>query len=243
VLGAGIVATAPALAMALVLGAAPHASAQEVAEVTVEAVHPLGGGEFHFIVDVASGGAPASDATVTATPTGPGGDTGSAVALDPTGDGVYQGPVSLPEDGTWSVRIDSSGPTGTLDYGYEVRGDTGTPAATTPPTTAPATTAAPAEPATTTTVAPATTTSTSSADVPSTEVDLASDGDDDGGSSNLPVVLLVVAAALVIAVAGVPLALRTIRQSTGASPPAHDADDATGKSEGTGDDTGPRISD
>jgi hypothetical protein len=242
VLGAGTLATA------LALGAAPAAAeapAQEGTTVTVEAVHPLTGGDFHFIVEVASGGAPASDATVTATPTSPGGDSGSAVVLEPSGDGVYQGPVSLPDDGTWTVRIASSGPTGTLDYGFEVSGDTGTPVApATTTTAAPTTTVAPAVPAatTTTTVAP----TTSAPAVASTEVALATNADD-GSDSSLPLVLLLVGAALVVALAGVPLALRIIRQSTQGRPTDGngngDADDSDGSATGPGDHAGPRISD
>jgi hypothetical protein len=212
-------------------GGATAAQAQGAAPgIAVEAVHALGDGQFHFIVDVAEA---ASGTTVTATPTSPSGDTGGAVTLPSSGSGVYQGPVPLPEDGTWTVTIASADPAGSIDYGFEVSGDTGTPTATTAPATGPttaptATTLAPATQAPTTIAPTLTTAPTEEASASAAQ---ASDSGDDGG---FPIVLVVIAAAVVVALAGVPLALRTIRKSPD---PAH----PTGS--GPSGPTGPFISD
>jgi hypothetical protein len=206
------------LVTALVLvGAAPAAQAHGGdPAISVEAVHSLGDGSFHFIVDMvyADDGDPISGKTVTATPVSPSGATGSAVTLPSTGDGVYQGPVPLPEDGTWTVKIASADPVGAIDYGFVVDGDTGTPAApatTTPPaptTTVPVATTAAAAPTTTVPATTATTAADSAeASAPLTEAADTSDSD-------LPLVLILVGAALLVALAGVPLALRIIRNST-----------------------------
>jgi hypothetical protein len=214
-------------ALALV-GAAPAAQAHGGdPAISVEAVHSLGDGSFHFIVDMvyADDGDPISGTTVTVTPTSPSGATGTAVTLESTGGGVYQGPVPLPEDGTWTVKIASADPAGAIDYGFVVDGDTGTPATpatTTPPaptTTVPVATTAAAAP---TTTVPATTVTTAAdiEDAATSSTDLAE------SDSDLPLVLILVGAALLVALAGVPLALRIIRNSTdrGGTPPADDSD-------------------
>ena len=197
-------------ALALI-GGATAAQAQAAAPgIVVEAVHTLGDGQFHFIVDVADA---AGGTTVTATPTSPSGDTEGAVTLPSSGDGVYQGPVPLPEDGTWTVTIASADPAGSIDYGFQVSGDTGTPTATTAPVTVP-TTAPTASTVAAATQAPTTiapTLTTAATEEASASAAQASNDSDDGG---FPVVLMVIAAAVVVALAGVPLALRTIRKST-----------------------------
>jgi YtkA-like len=216
------------LLTALVLvGAAPAAQAHGGdPAISVEAVHSLGDGSFHFIVDMvyADDGDPISGKTVTATPVSPSGATGSAVTLPSTGDGVYQGPVPLPEDGTWTVKIASADPAGAIDYGFVVDGDTGTPAApatTTPP--APATTV---PVATTTAAAPTTTvpvtTATTAADIEDASASASESADT--SDSDLPIVLILVGAALLVALAGVPLALRIIRNSTDRGTPPTDED-------------------
>jgi hypothetical protein len=227
----------------VLLGAPPAVSAQAGGpQIAVEAVHPLGGGSFHFIVDLAdTNGDPITGTTVTATPTSPSGSTGAAVMLPSSGDGLYQGPVPLPDDGTWTVKVASADPATSIDYRFEVDGDTGTPVATAPPTTAAPTTAAPTATTTpATTVAASTTVATTPASsVTETERAGAADtGDDDSG---FPMALVVIAAALV-ALAGVPLALRTIRNATDGGP-----DDPGGPNHpggpGAPTATGPRISD
>jgi hypothetical protein len=170
-------------------------------QITVEAVHPLPD-SFHFVVDMAdASGEPLSDEVVTATPTSPSGDAGSPVTLEPAGDGVYQGPLDLPEDGTWTVRIASTDPAAVIDYQYAVGGGP-QPTTTTTPT---ATTAAPAAGA-----APTTTTTTA---LTGNDVSEQAAADDSSDSDSLPVVLIVVGAAFLVAMAGVPLALRTIREA------------------------------
>lgn len=215
-------AFAVALAALVVLGGAPAALAHDDPAVQVEAVHPLGDGSFHFIVEMAyrDDGHPISGKVVTLTPTSPSGATGDPVTLEPAGDGVYQGPVALPEDGTWQVKVASADPAVSTDYGYQVSGDTGTPAEEPSSTTvAPGTTATTVAPSTT--GAPSTTETT--ATTPEVEAETAATraDSDDGDSSALPIVLLVVAA-LVVALAGVPLALRTIRNATDNSPSGRD---------------------
>jgi hypothetical protein len=206
------------LTVALLAGTAPGAQAQGQPQLAVEAVHPLGGGSFHFIVGlVDANGDPLTASTVSATPTSPDGTTGGAVILPAAGDGTYQGPVPLADDGTWTVRIASSDPAVAIDYELEVDGDTGTPAATTPTTVATPTTAGSSSPAgSATTVASSTTAAPSTTTPPSStaprEQENAADPGDDG--SSFPTILVVVGAALLVALAGVPLALRTIRRST-----------------------------
>jgi hypothetical protein len=209
-----------ATVVAGVLIGAPAVRAQAGAPgLTVVAVHPLSGGEFHFIVALVDGnGAPLTGATVTATPTSPSGSSGAAVALPASDDGSYQGSLSLPEDGTWMVHITSADPTAVFDYSYAVTGDSGTPVGgATPPvvTTAPLATSATEPPATAAPqIAP---TSTTASPEPGT-TELAAPADDNDDDSGFPVVLLIVGAALVVTLAGVPLALRTIRNVDHAGP-------------------------
>ena len=218
------------LLTALVLvGASPAAQAHGGdPEISVEAVHALGDGSFHFIVDMvyADDGDPISGKTVTVTPVSPSGASGSAVTLESTGGGVYQGPVPLPEDGTWTVKIASADPVGAIDYGFVVDGDTGTPAA--PATTAPPAPTTTVPVTTATTVAPTTTvpatTATTATDIEDARASATESADSD--SSDLPLVLILVGAALLVALAGVPLALRIIRNSTDRGTPPTDEDDS-----------------
>jgi hypothetical protein len=205
---AGVVAGV--LAGLAVLGPVPVAARAGDPGIAVEAVHPLGDGTFHLVVELVdgNGGQPVSGAALTVTPTGPSGASGAAATLEPAGEGVYQGSVVLPEDGTWTLRVASASPAAAIDYGYEVSGDSGNPVATTAPAT-PATTSAPATAATPSSGAAPSTTAT--APEIGTEAAAARSGGNDDGS--LPAVLLVIGAALVVAVAGVPLALRTIRNT------------------------------
>jgi hypothetical protein len=198
--GVGVVAAVMVSAVLAGWTGTPTALAQDGdPRITVEAVHPLPDA-FHFIVDLAdASGEPLSDEVVTATPTSPSGAAGSPVTLDPAGDGVYQGPLDLPEDGTWTVRIASTDPAAAaaaIDYQYAVGGGP-QPTTTTVPTD---TTAAPAAPAST---------------MPPTALtgnDVSEQAAADG-SDSLPVVLIAVGAAFLVAMAGVPLALRTIREA------------------------------
>lgn len=208
------------VAVAAALAGAPAVHAQAGAPgLAVEAVHPLSGGEFHFIVTLSdANGDPLAGTTVTATPTSPGGTSGATVALPSAGDGTYQGPVALPEDGTWRVHITSADPAAEVDYGYAVTGDTGTPV-TQPTTTVPATTAATTLPAT---QAPTTAPATSAATTTPAAAETAAQADEDDDSGFPIVVLVIVGAALVVALAGVPLALRTIRNANADRPSGSD---------------------
>jgi hypothetical protein len=202
--GAGVLAAVTISAVLAALTGTPAVQAQPGnPQITVEAVHQLPD-SFHFIVDlVGADGAPLSDKVVTATPTSPSGAAGSAATLESTGDGVYQGPVDLPEDGTWTVHIASTDPAAALDYQYAVGGgpQPTTTAAAPPATTAPAAGAAP------TTAPPTTATPLDANEQASAQAATTSDDD------SLPMVLLIAGGAFLVALAGVPLALRTIRQA------------------------------
>ena len=122
-----------ALALVLGLGAGPAAPAgahDGDAVITVEAAHPAGTG-VHYIVRVtwADDGHAAADATVTATAVGTDGSQLTPVTLAPAdSDGRYAGVVEYPAPGSWTVRITSIDPTGTVEQAQEV---------TPPPTTEP----------------------------------------------------------------------------------------------------------
>jgi cobalamin biosynthesis Mg chelatase CobN len=107
-----------------------------------------------------------------------------------------------------------------------VDGDTGTPAA--PATTAPPAPTTTVPVTTATTVAPTTTvpatTATTATDIEDARASATESADSD--SSDLPLVLILVGAALLVALAGVPLALRIIRNSTDRGTPPTDEDDS-----------------
>lgn len=121
-----------ALVLGLLAGAPAPAGAHDGdAVITVEAAHPAGTG-VHYIVRVTwqDDGHPAADATVTATAVGTDGTQLTPVTLTPSdSDGRYAGVVDFPSPGSWTVRITSIDPTGTLEQAQEVAP---------PPTTAPA---------------------------------------------------------------------------------------------------------
>ena len=105
--------------MTLVGGAltAGSAGAQDGGSITVEQTHPTGTGA-HYFVRVAG----ATDATtVTATATGPDGEAGDPVTLDSGGEeGLYQGGVEMPTDGTWTVTFTAKSPDATLEHTQKV---------------------------------------------------------------------------------------------------------------------------
>lgn len=125
-------------ALSLVAGATADAQApaQEEGTVNVEAGHPLGS-SIHYVVEVAGAdGAPAEQATVTATVVGTDGNERGTVTLTPFGataaDGVevddaaaqqgrYEGVVEFTEAGTWTVRFEADRPAGTAETTVEVQ--------------------------------------------------------------------------------------------------------------------------
>jgi hypothetical protein len=121
-----------AVVLGLLAGAPAPAGAHDGdAVIAVEAAHPAGTG-VHYIVRVTwqNDGHPAADATVTATAVGTDGTQLTPVTLTASdSDGRYAGVVDFPSPGSWTVRITSIEPTGTLEQAQEVAP---------PPTTAPA---------------------------------------------------------------------------------------------------------
>jgi hypothetical protein len=108
-------------AIALGFGLVPTlAGAQEGgATISVEQSHPASD-SVHYIVQVTEGGQPVEGATVTATATGEDGTAGQPVTLSAGTDGQYQGTVELGEEGTWTIRFESTDPAGSLDYTQEM---------------------------------------------------------------------------------------------------------------------------
>lgn len=122
-----LLVAAVAGALALGLGVAPGpAGAQEgEATISVEQSHPSTS-SVHYVVQVTEGGEPVEGATVTATATGPDGTPGEPVTLSPGTDGQYQGNVELSESGTWTVRFESTNPTGSLEHVQEMPAESST---------------------------------------------------------------------------------------------------------------------
>jgi hypothetical protein len=101
----------------------PPAGAHEgTAVITIEGVHPAGT-QVHYVVRVTweNDGHAAADATVTATAVAGSGEQLTPVTLTPVdSDGRYEGIVEYPSAGSWTVRITSIDPTGTLEQPQEV---------------------------------------------------------------------------------------------------------------------------
>lgn len=92
------------------------------AVIDVDQIHPAGSSVHYYvrITDEATG-EPVNGATVSATATSPDGVPGPTVQLTPADDdGRYQGPVSMPEDGTWTVTFASNNPDASLRHSQEV---------------------------------------------------------------------------------------------------------------------------
>lgn len=116
---------ATALVVATGLGTASMASAspgapglpgqEGDATITVEQAHPART-TVHYFVALEAGGEPVDGATITATPTSSDGTEGTAVTLDADGGGIYQGSVTLSEEGDWTVDFTSTGPDASLTY-------------------------------------------------------------------------------------------------------------------------------
>ena len=92
------------------------------AVITVDQVHPAGS-SVHYYVRITSEatGEPINGATVSATATSPDGAPGPTVGFTPADDdGRYQGPVSMPDEGTWTIVFASNNPDASLRYPQEV---------------------------------------------------------------------------------------------------------------------------
>jgi hypothetical protein len=192
--------------------ASPAGAHEGDAVVTVEAVHPAGL-SMHYIVRVtwANDGHPAADATVTATAVGSDGTQLTPVALAPADDdGRYAGVVDYPSAGSWTVRITSIDPTGSIEQAQEV---------TAPPTTAPSDESSEVTTGSGESEGDATA-ATEGGFAPSddgtgaSDEQAAADGSDDGG---VPIYLIAAAGAVVII--GAATAIGMIRRNR-ANPPA-----------------------
>ena len=208
---AALIGLAAALACGLGLTAGPAGAHEGDAIVTVEAVHPAGQ-SIHYIVRVTweDDGHPATGATVTATAIAPDGSQLTPVPLAPADDdGRYSGAVEYPAPGTWTVRITSIEPTGTVEQPQEVLAT----AATQSPsiTTGEATEGgfAPADDGT----------GASAEDEATGDQAQAPAASDDGGSDDGEFPILLVVAAAVVVLVGAATAVNIIRR-TRANPPA-----------------------
>jgi hypothetical protein len=237
---AASLAAAVALALGLLLGLVPGLGGSPAgahdgpAIVVIEQVHPAGL-QMHYIVRVTweDDGHPAEDATVTATAIAADGTQLTPVALAPADDdGRYAGVVEYPSAGTWTVRVTSIEPTGSVERPQEV--------------TAPATTELQDDSEVTTApdesgeddegFAPADD-GTGDSDEAATGAPAGSDDSDDSG---MPAYLLVAAAAVVVI--GAVTAVNIIRRNrpsgtagVSADGPTHGGGDGAGESISAGD--------
>jgi hypothetical protein len=91
-------------------------------------------------------GDPVGGATVTATPS-LGDQIGSTITLEPAGDGIYEGTVSFPTPGRWTVRFATEDPPARLRTTFRVEPPPPpTTAAPVPTTSGPPPTSTPIEP-------------------------------------------------------------------------------------------------
>jgi hypothetical protein len=168
--------------------------------VTVEAADQAEGAtSIHYVVRLTweNDGHAALDATFTATVLGPDGAAAGGAPVTLTAvdqDGRYEGDVTFPEAGDWTVRFVAVEPETEFDRAQPVSA----PATTAPPTT-------------TTTVAETTTTEADPVDADETA---SSDdaGDDDGG---FPVVPVVIAGLVLAALGGAAIAVTRAKRSAG----------------------------
>jgi hypothetical protein len=234
---AGGVLAATALALGLTLGVVPGlagapAGAHDGDAVIEVEVHPAGL-QIHYIAHVtwADDGHPADGATVTATAIGADGTQLTPVTLaQADSDGRYAGVLEYPSAGSWTVRITSIDPNGTLEQAQEV--------------TPPPTTTAPANEVTTSpdeaTGDDATSESedfapaddgTGDSDEAADADDAAAEPGDDSDDGGMPLLLVLAAAALVIG--GAVAAVTVMRRKRAGS-----ADTAGGPTEPDGTATG-----
>lgn len=215
---------APLMLAAGVLMPVPAHAHEGAATIEVDQEHP-GVTATHYFVKVTweDDGHGVVDGTVTATAISPGGVEQAPVPLNmyDADEGLYEGTVEMPEEGTWTVRFTSVDPTGSIEHTQEM------------------TAAAPADPQTDRSAedAGAGTEGTAEADAapadePSLEATAAS-GDDDGPSI---LVLALVFLLLAAAVAGIFwLVVRSSRAATAEADGAGDADAMNDTADGSAD--------
>jgi hypothetical protein len=136
---AAVLGTTLVLVLAGALAAVP-AAAQQSGDVTVEveATHPAGGTDVHYILRVTDkAGEPANDELVTVAAVSAGGDELTPIRFTSADDdGRYEGIVSYPGAGQYRLRITAVDPDGSLGGRVEQPVTVAVSAATVPPTTA-----------------------------------------------------------------------------------------------------------
>jgi hypothetical protein len=85
------------------------------ATITVEQAHPART-TVHYFVSLEAGGEAVDGATIVATPIDSGGAEGTPVTLTGDGGGIYQGSVTLAEEGDWTVEFASTDPSASLSH-------------------------------------------------------------------------------------------------------------------------------
>jgi hypothetical protein len=231
--GAALAAVTVVVALALAAivgpGAAPAGAHDGDAVVTLEATHPAGL-SIHYIVRVtwANDGHPVTDGNITGTAVGADGTQLTPVPFTPIDqDGRYEGVVSYPAAGAWTVRITSVEPTGKLEQAEDVTA----PAPTEPQEVTPEVTTgeeggfAPGD--------DGTGDSGELGEEATTAADAGDEGDAGGSDSGMSTALIVGAA--VVALVGAATAVNMIRRRRGVPP----GDDGAGPAgDGNGSDSG-----
>jgi hypothetical protein len=195
----------PLVLASTVLHAGPAGAHEGDAIIEVDQEHP-GATSTHYFVQVTweDDGHPVVDGTVTATAVSPDGVEQTPVSLNmyDADQGLYEGTVEMPEEGTWTVRFTSVDPPGSIEHTQEV-------AATSPAT--PETERTPAE---------ATDDDAAVGDDDVVEIEVAPASDDDSGPSIL--VLFLVFLLLATAAAGIFWLMTRRRQTDDAGEAADD---------------------
>jgi hypothetical protein len=185
----GVLMAAVAALVLLASPASAHGDEGTMEVVTAEEAGPL---EIRAEVGVlyANDDDLATEADVTVTATGPGGETVGPEPVELDHDAVYAATLTVPSAGTWTLAFTSENPAATVETTVDVTGEsttTGAPTTSAPPTTelSPATTAP----------------STASTDASVTD----DTADEDEDSSALPIVIgllvvLAIAGAAIVAI-------------------------------------------
>lgn len=122
---AALVAVVASLTIRPVFGHAQSGAHEGAPVFTVESRNQSPGGVVHYVVRVtwSGDGHPVTSSTITATPVDHLGAPLAPVTLQPIDlDGRYAGTVTLPRDGTWTIRLQSTTPPGATDVYEQVSG-------------------------------------------------------------------------------------------------------------------------